>query len=529
MARLLVQLKLRMLANALRASTTARVSFLISTALALLVAIGTFWVLAQLRSLDASVDLITVIFSIFAIGWLLCPIFAFGLDGTLDPSTMALYPLRTRPLVTGLLAASAAGAWPAANMIGLLGVTVGLARGGLGVLIAFAAVVLQVLFCIVLARFVITAMARMLRSRRGKDLAVFLIVPIGAILEFLLQVIPRAAAAGGLRPASFAGVDSWLRWLPPGLAAHSIQDASTGHLGDALARLGLLAAVIAVLGVLWVRSLARALVTADTTTGSSRVRNAALPLARYGLRGAVAARFLRYQRRDPASLAYWGIAVAVMFICSASTIAGPHTHPGVVIASAIFGAAFVGAYRANPVGQTGPAFVLEATALSGRRELRAYFSGQDLVFGAIAVPLLIGVSVLLGALVGDPREGVTAAAVALAGLGVSLAMGNIFTVVLAYPMQKRAGNPMPQPAQGYAAYAAGAVFGTLATVAVAVIPVIILGNVISGDTAAIRLPLLFGCAAVYGLGIAWLGVRAAAIAAEGKLPELCQVAMRTSL
>jgi len=41
--------------------------------------------------------------------------------------------------------------------------------------------------------------------------------------------------------------------------------------------------------------------------------------------------------------------------------------------------------------------------------------------------------------------------------------------------------------------------------------------------------VLFGCAAAYGLGLAWLGVRAAAVAAEGKLPELCQIAMRTSL
>ena len=529
MARLLVQLKLRMLVNAMRSSTATRVSFLTSTTFALLVAIGTFWILAQLRSVNASVDLTTVIFSIFAIGWLLCPIFAFGLDGTLDPATLALYPLRTRPLVTGLLAASATGAWPAANVLGLLGVTIGLARGGLGVLIAFIAVALQVLFCIVLARFVITGMARMLRSRRGKDLAVFLIVPVFAILEFLIQVVPRAAASGGLSPASFAGVDSWLRWLPPGLAAHAIQDASTGHLGDAVARLGLLAAVIASLGVLWVRSLERALVTADTTTGSSRVRNAALPLARYGLRGAVAARFLRYQRRDPASLAYWAIPVVVMFICSASTIVGPQKHPGVVIASAIFGAAFAVSYRANPVGLTGPAFALEAMALSGRRELRAYFSGQDLVYGAIAIPLITGASIILGFLVADPMEGVVAAAVGLAGLGAALAMGNIFAVALAYPMQKPAGNPMPQPSQGYNAYAIGAVFGILASVAVAVIPVIILANLTSGASAAIRLPTLFACAAAYGFGLAWLGMRAAAITAEARLPELCRVAMRTSL
>jgi hypothetical protein len=41
--------------------------------------------------------------------------------------------------------------------------------------------------------------------------------------------------------------------------------------------------------------------------------------------------------------------------------------------------------------------------------------------------------------------------------------------------------------------------------------------------------VLFGCAVAYGLGLAWLGVRAAAALAAGKLPELCQVAMRTTL
>jgi len=529
MARLLVQLKLRLIANALRSSTAARASFLVSTTFAALAAIGTFWLLAQLRFLSASVDLTTVVFGIFAIGWLIAPIFAFGLDGTLDPATMALYPLRTRPLVVGLLAASATGAWPVANVLGLLGVTVGLAHGPLGVLLALIAVVLQVLFCIVLARFVITSMARLLRSRRGKDLAVFLVVPIFAAFEFLVQVVPRAAASGSLSPASFAGIDAWMRWLPPGLAAHAIQDGSTGHPGDALVRLALLVAVIIVLGVLWVRSLERALITPDTSTGSSRVHNGALPLARYGLRGAVAARFLKYQHRDPASLAYWGLVVVIMFVCSASILIKGDHHPAVVIASAVFGAAFVGSFHANPVGLTGPAFVFEATALSGRRELRSYFSGQDIVYGAIAVPLLTGVLLGIAALAGDLREGVIAVAVGLAGLGAALAISNIFSVTLAYPMQKRAGSPMPQQAQGFGGYAAGAHFGSLASVAVAVIPVIILGNLTAGASAGIRLPVLFGCAAAYGFGLAWLGVRTAAIAAEGKIPELCQVALRTSL
>src|SRR6185437_14869658 len=126
-----------------------------------------------------------------------------------------------------------------------------------------------------------------------------------------------------------AGLDAWMRWLPPGLAAHAIQDASDGHPGAALLRLALLAAVIVVLGWLWIRSLSRALVSPDSSTQSSQVRAGALPLARYGLRGAVAARFWIYQRREPISLLYWGMTAVITVAASISSIVGPQRHPAV--------------------------------------------------------------------------------------------------------------------------------------------------------------------------------------------------------
>ena len=64
------------------------------------------------------------------------------------------YRPATRPLAAGLLAASFTGFWPLANVIGLLGVTVGLATGAFGVIVAVVAVVLEVLFCIALSRFI---------------------------------------------------------------------------------------------------------------------------------------------------------------------------------------------------------------------------------------------------------------------------------------------------------------------------------------------------------------------------------------
>ena len=529
MARLLVQLKLRLLRNALRSSTPAKVSFILSSTFACIFAIGVFVVLALLRGSSASVDLTTVIFTVLALGWLILPIFAFGLDGTLDPTTLALYPLRTRPLVVGLLAASATGAWPAANVIALLGVTVGLARGGLGLLVAVVAVVLEVLFCIALARFVTTSMARLLRSRRGKDLAAFLVIPIFALYEFVTQVVPRVAAEGKLTASSFSGLDSWLRWFPPGLAAHAIQDASDGRLGIALARLALLAATVVVFGWLWIRALSRALVTADASTQSSQVRAGALPLGRYGLRGTVAARFWIYQRRDPTSLIYWVMTAVIMVAVSVSSIVGRNPHPAIVIASAVFGAGFVGYFHADSVGMTGSPFFVEAEALTGRRSLRAYFSGQNVALSIIAIPLLIAVCFGLAAAVRHPSEGVTAAAVALAGLGAALGISNILTVLLPYPMVKRAGSPMRQAAQGFQSQAIGGVFSSLVGVAVLTSPVIAAGVLTSGDPAAVRIPVLLLCAAAYGLALAWAGVWIAARAAEDRLPELCQIAFQSSL
>ena len=527
MARLLVQLKLRLVLNALRASTGARIAFTLSTVFAALVAGGVFYLLAILGGGIAAADLTTVIFCAFALAWLILPLVVFGLDGTLDPATLALYPLRTRPLAVGLLAASATGAWPAATLIGLLGVTIGLARGALGVLIALLAVLLQVLFCITLARFVTTGLAGMLRSRRGKDFAVLLIIPIFAVYEGFIQIVPKLASEGALTAASFGGVDRWLRWTPPGLAVHAIWDASAGHPGTALLRLALLAGIIVVLGLLWIRSLSRALVTTDTSTQSA-VRGSALPFARYGLRGTVAARFWLYQRREPFALMYWGITAVIMVVVGIRAVLTPDWFGG-LLASAVAGGAFVGAFHSDAIGMSGPGFGLEAMALNSRRALRAYFSGQNIAIGAIAVPLLAAVCFGLAAVAKHPMDGFLAMAVGLAGIGAGLALANLFTVASPYPVEKRGGTPMPRAASGHNGQAAGSQIITLLGVGLAVTPLILAVVFTRTDPAAIWMPVLVLGGAAYGLALAWAGVRGAASLAEQKLPELSQIAIKSNL
>lgn len=528
MAWLLVQLKLRLLFNALRASAGARIAFVLSTTLAALIAGGVFYLLTLVRGDGiAAADLTTVIFCFFGLAWLVLPLVVFGLDSTLDPATLALYPLRMRPLAVGLLAASATGAWPAATLLGLLGVTVGLAHGALAELIALVAVVLMVLFCITMARFVTTSLAGMLRSRRGKDFAALLFIPIFAIYEGFFQIVPKLASEGALTASSFGGVDTWLRWLPPGLAVHAIWDASTGHAGTALLRLAVLAGIIVVLGLLWIRSLSRALVTTDTSTQSA-VRGTALPFARYGLRGTVAARFWLYQRREPFALIYWAITAVIMAVVAFRLVLTPDWFGG-LIASGAAGGAFVGAFHSNAIGMSGPGFGLEASALNGRRALRAYFSGQNVAYGVIAVPLVTAVGFALAVVAKHPMDGFVAMALGLAATGAGLAMANIFTVTTAYPVEKRGGTPMPRAATGHNGEAAASQLVTLLCVGVAVTPVILAAVFTQSVSPAIRMPVLVLGAAAYGLALAWGGVRAAANLADRKLPELAQIAIQSAL
>src|SRR5262249_51606420 len=192
---------------------------------------------------------------------------------------------------------------------------------------------------------------------------------IFALYEAFAQVVPRMAAEGKITAETCAGIDRWLRWLPPGLAAHAIQDASAGHAGSAVLRLALLALVLVWLAGPRIRPLRRALVRVDTSTQASAVRGRPLPFARSGLRGTVAGRYLSYQRRDPGSLVRWCVVAVVMAAASVSTIRTPAYHVALIL-SAVLGAGILCSFNANSIGLTGPAFGLEASALTGGRALR---------------------------------------------------------------------------------------------------------------------------------------------------------------
>ena len=159
-----------------------------------------------------------------------------------------------------------------------------------------------------------------------------------------------------------------------------------------------------------------------------------------------------------------------MIASSASSLLTP-SYRGALLSSAGIGAALLAIFHSNSAGMTGPAFVFEAAAMTSRRALRCYFSGQDLALSVIAVPLLTAISFSLAAIAGHPAAGFIAVAVDFAGIGASMALSNIFTARLPYPTEKREGSPVRGAAGGHASRALGATLGSLPGTAVAVSPV----------------------------------------------------------
>ncbi len=227
--------------------------------------------------------------------------------------------------------------------------------------------------------------------------------------------------------------------------------------------------------------------TADTSSQASQVRGAGLPFARYGLTGSFAARFLIYQRREPTSLIYWGIIAVVMVVVSFRVITTPAYLGGILFAIGL-GAAMTGVFHANSIGLTGPGFGSEAAALTARRELRAYFCGQNIALAAVGIPLLAVFSFGLMAVAGHPVDGFLALAVGIAALGTALGLSNIFSVVAPYPMERRIGSPVRRAAEGYAGQSLAATFGSLLGVGICAIPVVVAVELTGSATALVRMP-----------------------------------------
>ncbi len=444
MVRHFVRLKLRILANRLRAGTLLGTIGFVAIWMAAVILGGLLGlgVFGFGRVVEEPGLILILAYTLTFVGWMVLPAALSALDETLDPRRFELLPLSSRKLTTGLLAAGVVSPGAVGTLIGLVVAT--FASFPQWPLVPFAAlaVLVELLMCLVVARLVTSLLASLLASRRTRELVTLAFAIVIGLVAFLPSLLDGGSGEGSGIEVEVTSLD-WLEsaiWLPPGAVAGSVSLAADGEMAKSILLILYGAAATLLIGWAWARTVRRTLVTAPNSGGSTRRRaDHGGPLAltpawlriRSGPVGGVAAKELRYLVRDNrmrSQLIGSLVPVLILAFLSRNSIDG--------VAHAPFLAALV-AYMialgilSNQFGADGGSFwgyVVSAASLS------SVIRGKNLGWGAIAAAPALFAAVVLSFWSGHFAYLVAAILGAGAVLLVATTIGNFTSIYGAQPI-----------------------------------------------------------------------------------------------
>ncbi|GAA3526786.1 hypothetical protein GCM10022419_001860 [Nonomuraea rosea] len=516
---LFAQLKLRLLAGNLRGDLQRKLGFIFTLLMATGLAVLGFFLMSLLRFApdDITTSLVIVSFTFFLVGWMIVPLLLFGLDDTLDPARLSLFPLRTREMAVGMFTASVTGVWPAAMLIVTAGALVALATSPGGVLLGVLAVLLQFALCVVTSRLITTALSGALRTRRGRD-----VLAVAAVFVVVLAQLPNLLMNRGFSDptAMLHQMAGALRWTPSGMAAHAIADG--GLVG--LAELAVVAVLVVALAWLWIKALGRALVTPDSSSQAASVRRESGLVDRFlpdGPLAAVVTKELKYIRREPRFRVGWFSAIAVTAVLAFSMGGQSQGGPGAgmpIFLSAI-GALMIALQSGNAFGIDGRSLWMNAVAFGSEHGLRTDLAGRHLANAVIALPLLAAIAAGAGLFAGHPETIVPGMLAGWGALGIGLGVGSMTSVIVPYSVPERM-NAFSGAVPGQGGQAFASAFGATLGIGLLSLPFVI----------PLMLGLYWVCvlAPFYGLLAEVFGRRLAAKIGYARLPDLLGAVSKAS-
>ncbi len=525
MAGIFVRLKLRLYLNTLRSGALAVVGFAVAGLCAVQFAVAGFLGLAALRWADRTpldrVDVAVLAFCLVWAGWAIGPLATHGYDNSLDPGLLVLLPLGRRQLVQGLLVGSFVGIGPPAAVIALSGSMIGLTTGPATVPVVALALALLVLFCVVSARALGTAMSGLLSTRRGRDVGGAVVALLGASGYLGILFVDR------LTVGAVAGLAGWLRWLPPGWAAEATRSAGRGDHLAAGAWLTALALATAGLAWFWTVALGRVLTGADTSTtavpgpngrraATERRTDAVLGRLVPGTQtGAVWAWAVKYAWRSPR----WRLSLmgsAMISLVGPVLLIASGDRPG---PSAMFLVGLTGGFMAtagfNQFGYDGPArWTQVVTGVDVGSDLR----GRNLMMVTAATPLIVVVTLLLGSMTGAWHLLLPAVALGYGVLAVSLGIANLVSAWCPVAVPDLRKNPLGSSDKGRAWLASAIGMVAMVLVLVLVTPLVALA-LFAADRVLLQVVLVLA-AAGWGAVIWTVATRRSIQHLRGREPEL---------
>ncbi|MEV7655098.1 transporter [Streptomyces anulatus] len=514
-----VSLKLTLLRNGLRQSSGRRAAFIASLVVTLLLAAGQVLGLVLLRGNENAGTVVVLLTGVVALGWAVLPLFFPSGDDTLDPTRLVMLPLRPEPLIRALLVSSMIGIGPLFTLCLVVGSVLALAHGVAGIVFAVLAVPLTMLLCVALSRAVATANVRLLNSRKGRDLAVLSGLVIAVGIQFVNFGAQRLGQAGGLSTLDPAA--DVVRWLPGASAVASVDAASDGSYGAAVAQLLITVAALAALMWMWQRSLVRLMTSPDGSTLAAAEpareesgRGGLSALLPEGRTATVMQRSLRYVARDPKTKAAWVTALAVGAIVPLlNAVQGTGS-----VYFACFAAGMLGMQMYNQFGQDTSAFWMVALTISSPRDAYVELRARAFVLLLLTLPFTLIVCAVTAAVIGDWRPLPGALGLSFALLGSMLATGAVASALFPYSIPQEGAFKNVVPGQGGLAWIS-ILGGTLAAALLAA-PVIVPTIWMHVTDRHDALWFLVPGGLVYGALVGWAGLRIAARRTAARLPEI---------
>ncbi|MCA5892420.1 hypothetical protein LEP48_03510 [Isoptericola sp. NEAU-Y5] len=521
----LVRLKLTLLGNTFRRSVWQTIGMALASVygLGIIVMVVAAAVLGGTTDPVTTGQVLTLAGALVVLGWWVVPLFAYGVDATLDPQRFVTFAIPRRRLLAGLAAAGVVSVPGAVTLLGGLGVSFAWWREPLALLAALAGALVAVALCIVGSRATTTLLAPLLGSRRYREvLAIVAVVPLvllGPAIGSLTSTFSIGPDSVGEAVEPLARVVAWTPFGAPWALGSAVHDGAWGLLA---ARLAVVLATLAVLWTVWDRALARALVTppGGETAGAGKglgwfSRLPATPT------GAVAARSATYWLRDPryaASIAVVPLLPVVMYVTGVNAGAGTSF---LMLLVAPLVAWVLGFGISNDVGYDNTAFALHvAIGVPGRADRW----GRALPVLVAGTPIVVAFA-LVGCAVAERWDALPALLGISAGaLTTSVGISSAASARFVYPVPKPGESPFKTP-QGATVATMVAQFAAMGLMLALSLPTLVLGIVaiVTGLPAVGWVALAVGI--VLGGVVLVGGVRWGARTVDRRRPELLQQVM----
>lgn len=258
---------------------------------------------------------------LFFLGWITLPVIIFPLDENLDPQQLSVLPITQSQMVRGLAAASVVA--PAT----IVPVAVLIANGSIlasGWWMAIPASLVYIALLTVGSQLFSATISAILRTRRGRDIATFLVLGIAAGAFFSYRTISETVDRLGLATAvSTYPVLDWALLIPPVSAQRALVEAAAGDPVEAGVFLTAAIAGLLVMAALW-RVLLDWMITTpeERSRPATRARSRGLAVGAWGVVPTLARKELRFYIRDPRQRLVWTGTVIFVGLAIAGVVMG---------------------------------------------------------------------------------------------------------------------------------------------------------------------------------------------------------------